>query len=501
MNLPNLKKIKELWYIPNHILQELISLEKIKKLREISYNLNWKNILITIFSFIASIYLSVYLENIWLARETAYMWWIFLMAVILWATEALPLFATAILILFAEIILLANPGWWENFWFVNWESPTYQSILSSFSNPIIFLFLWGFILSQAIIKQWVDKKFAWLLLKLFWKKPIWVILGFMSITAFLSMWMSNTATTAMMITLTIPLITQIPKLDSLKKALIISIPIAANIWWMATPIWTPPNAVTIWFLKTKWIEVGFIDWMLVATPIMIFLLFIWWLLIWFMYKPKSEEAKNIKFELPESNKITIKWYFIIFIFILTVILWLTEKIHNIPSAIVAFIPAIAFTAIWLTDRHDINSLDWNILILIAGWIALWNGMQITWFSDYIINLVPIQANTVIILLWVMTLGLSIIMSNTAATNIVLPIWIWLATSMSGWDDILTFGVIIALSASLAMALPVSTPPNVIAYSKWYLTTKDFLKIWLIIWIIWVSIVIFFSEFLINFWIK
>ncbi|MDD2871293.1 MAG: DASS family sodium-coupled anion symporter [Candidatus Gracilibacteria bacterium] len=500
MSLTDFRKLKQLKSLPRYILLELKNIEKIDKLRKATAHFNWKNIFIILLASVISVFFSLWLKSLGLAQETTYMGGIFMLSIILWSTEALPLFATAILIIFLEIIFLANPGDWAMLGFQNGDSPKYQSILSSFADPIIFLFLGGFILSQAIVKQGVDQKFAGILLKLFGTKPISVILGLMIVTAFLSMWMSNTATTAMMITLTIPLIAQIPNLDSLKKGLLLSIPIAANIGGMATPIGTPPNAVAIGFLKTKGIDIGFIDWMLVATPLMLILLFFSWILLWNLYKPKKL-AEEVRFLLPENKKITKGGILVIVVFIITVLLWLTEKIHNIPSAVVALIPAVIFTAMGLTDRNDINSLDWNILLLIAGGIALGNGMQITHFSDFLIQNLPTSSSMIIILLGFATLGLSIIMSNTAAANIILPIAVGIAITLGGDKEASIVGVIIALSASLAMALPISTPPNAIAYSKGILKTSDFVKTGLIIGIVGLGIVLTTTRFLIEFWMK
>lgn len=406
-----------------------------------------------------------------LSREAVYMTGIFVLAAFLWATEALPLFATAFIIMGLEIILLANPGNWTHLGFETTQSPDYKIFLSPLSNPIIILFLGGFILAQAAVKEGVDKALAAIVLNLFGGKPRMVLLGLMTITAIFSMWMSNTATTAMMITLITPMLLQIPKSDPIRKGLVLCIPFAANIGGMGTPIASPPNAVAVGFLRNEGINIGFLEWMEFGVPIMIGLLIIAWIVLWTIYKPQKKDI-NLK---ATKERIDGRGWYVIIIFIVTILLWLTEKIHGIPTAIVALIPAIAFTATGLLMRSDINSLEWNILILIAGGIALGLGMQKTGLDKIIVNLIPVGGNTIIAVLAITTILFSTFMSNTAAANLLLPVGISFAMALAGSDVGMVTNVAIgvALSASLAMALPISTPPNVIAYSKGEIETKDF----------------------------
>ena len=171
-----------------------------------------------------------------LSREAVYMAGIFVLAALLWATEALPLFATAILIIALEIILLANPGGWMGFGFADSNSPDYRVFLEPLANSVIVLFFGGFLLAHAILKEGVDQTMAGAVLRLFGASPRRVMLGLMVITAVFSMWMSNTATTAMMITLTVPMFSQLPVGDRLRKGLVLCVPFAANIGGMGTPI-------------------------------------------------------------------------------------------------------------------------------------------------------------------------------------------------------------------------------------------------------------------------
>ncbi len=475
---------------------ELFRANLINEFRKHITQTRWHFIILFFGSLIVSTIITIILLQTSMNREAAFMAGIFIFAALLWATEALPLFATAILIFGLEVIFLANPGGWENLGFANGHSPSYKVILLPLSSPILILFFGGFVLAHAAVKQGIDRKLAGIVLKFFGSNPFWVILGMMLITAVFSMWMSNTATAAMMITLVTPMLAQLPKDAPIRKAFILAIPFAANIGGMGTPIGTPPNAVALGFLKDNNIHVGFLEWMGIAIPLVIFLLIITWLLLWFLYKPK---IKNIYLN-SENIKIKPRGWYVILIFTLTVLLWLTEKIHHLPSAVVAMLPAIAFTVIGLIERKDINRLEWHILILIAAGIALGKGMQMTGLDKILIGLLPQNSHFTLFIMSLAAIVFSTFMSNTAAANLLLPIGISFALNFEGSHEATIVGISIALSASLAMSLPISTPPNAIAYSKGEITTKDFIKIGLIIGIIGLLLVLVLSRIVINFFI-
>ncbi len=433
-----------------------------------------------------------------MTREAVYMAGIFILAALLWVTEALPLFATAILIIVLEIILLANPGQWSGLGFAQGNSPDYTVFLAPLSDPVIVLFFGGFLLAQAVLKEGVDKALAGLILRLFGGKPLRVMLGLMLITAVFSMWMSNTATTAMMITLVIPIVEQIPKGDPLGKGLLLAVPFAANIGGMGTPIASPPNAVAVSFLQQAGYGVSFLQWVLIAVPLMAGLLLFSWLLLYAVYRPKD---KSIRLK-PMPHAIDTRGWYVIFVFFITVLLWLTDRVHGLSTAVVALFPAVAFTATGLLTRSDVNSLEWHILILIMGGIALGQGMQMTGLDDILVSFIPTQGNLVLAILVITTILLSTFISNTAAANLLLPIGIAFALDHLGSDNPgpVQLAISIALAASLAMALPISTPPNTIAYSKGSLKTSDFTRIGILVGATAVGMIILLGNTIISFWI-
>jgi solute carrier family 13 (sodium-dependent dicarboxylate transporter), member 2/3/5 len=399
-----------------------------------------------------------------LAHETAFMAGIFVLAALLWSTEALPLFATALLVIGLQVILIANPGEWAIL-ASETAAPDYRLFIAPFADPIIILFLGGFLLAQAAIKEGVDGALAGLVLRVFRGSPSKVMFGLMLVTAMFSMFMSNTATAAMMITLVIAMLPQIPKGDPMRKALVLSVPFAANIGGMGTPISSPPNAVAVGFLQRAGVEVSFLGWMMVAVPIMVVLLVIAWLLLKSLFKA---EAEDIILE-PAESSVDGRGWFVVAIFAVTVGLWLTDTWHGLPAAVVALVPAIAFTTTGILGRKDYNTLEWHILTLIAGGISLGTGMQLTGLDAAMMTMIPAEGAFVVAGIVVATVLLSTFMSNTAAANLLVPLGVALAAT-----DILRMeiGIMIALAASIAMALPVSTPPNAIAYAYQEFETKD-----------------------------
>ena len=449
--------------------------------------------LVSVFVSAGSTYLLLQTQK----QEIAFMLGIFLLAALLWVTEALPLFATALLVIGLEIILLANPGEWPGFGFETGGDPSYREILSPFADPILILFLGGFILARAAVKEGVDRALASSILKIFGSKPDMVILGMMLITGGFSMFMSNTATTAMMITLVSPLFINLKEDDPLRKGLVLCIPVAANIGGMGTPIGSPPNAVAIGFLRTEGIDISFLNWMIIGVPLALILLTIAWFIITRVFKSPDP---NVRLQTKRKS-IKGRGWFVITIFSLTILLWMSDQVHGLPSAVTALFPVIVFTSTGIIDRRDYNNLEWHILALIAGGIALGLGMKLSGLDVLIVGMIPTESTFIFILLIVFTVLLSIFMSNTAAANLLIPLGITLATLSFGIGkvEVAYYGLSIALASSAAMALPISTPPNAIAYAQGTLVSKDFIKVGGLISFMAILLIGLFGPQIISFW--
>jgi sodium-dependent dicarboxylate transporter 2/3/5 len=441
------------------------------RLNKVAPPVTKKNVSIFFTALIPAALVSYFMfKNEAISTQAAIMGGIFVLACLLWATEALPLFATALLIMGLEVLLLSNPAGWAHVGMPAGEEVHYSQFLRPLADPIIILFLGGFLLARASVKAGVDELIAAKLLKPFLSTPKKLMLGIILITAVFSMWMSNTATTAMMLSLLAPILVQIEDEPHLTKGLILAVPIAANLGGMGTPVASPPNAVAVGYLSNLGYQVNFSDWVLIAMPIVLIMLFIAWKFLMKKFPPIHADRT---FEI-RINKHDPWANYVLVIFGLTIMLWLTEALHGIPAPVISFVPLIAFTSTGLIDRSDINSLEWNILILIAGGIALGMGMSLTGLDKIIVQ--SIQADS-LFLVPVLLLGmllLSNFMSNTAASNLLIPIGIsMMQVQEFGKIGIFAGTIAIALAASMAMALPVSTPPNALAYSSGKLKSEDF----------------------------
>jgi ABC-type phosphate/phosphonate transport system ATPase subunit len=174
---------------------------------------------------------------------------IFLMAAVFWMFETIPIYSTSILVIFSQVLLLSTEGIIDYSGIAGYDPLPYTRFIGTLANPIIILFLGGFVLADASVKYDFDKNLTRILLSPFGNRTSTIILGLMAVTAALSAFMSNTATTAMMITVIIPIIAKMDPADPARIGIALSVPFAANIGGIATPIGTPPNAVVIAALK------------------------------------------------------------------------------------------------------------------------------------------------------------------------------------------------------------------------------------------------------------
>ena len=394
---------------------------------------------------------------------------IFVFAVILWVTEAIPLFATSLVVLASQVwFLTVLPG--------NDVEIDSSAFFAAMGNPIIVIFLGGFILAQAVQQEKIDEQMAAQLLRPFGTHPWAIMAGLMCITALFSMWMSNTATTAMMVVMIGPILRQIPDNKPLRKALMLSIPFGANIGGVGTPIGTPPNAIAVAQLHDRGLDIDFLTWMMLTMPILIGGLILMWGLLLVAYRPG-----RTKLDLKPQNefRMTRKAAVVYTTFALTVGLWLIGGQFGIPTAVAAVVPVAILTATGVIGRADFNRLDWATLALIAGGIALGSGITESQLDLWIMSLVPqegITITTLAAICCIVVVAMSTIMSNTVACNIVLPLALAIGVSLGGNTELQVMAVMIAVGASFGMGLPISTPPNVIAYATGEIDTRDMIRV-------------------------
>ena len=413
---------------------------------------------------------------------------IFGAAVVLWITEAIPLSATSILVILAEILLISDEalvGLPSGF-----EPPSYQSIFATLANPVLILFLGGFVLAETAAKYRLDRNLAGVLLRPFGNSPRAIVAGLMAITAVLSMFVSNTATTAAMMAVVIPVAAGLAPDDRLRVGLILSVPIAANIGGLGTPVGSPPNAIALGRLQDQGIEVDFVTWMALAVPVAVIVLAFAWFLLTRRF-PASADTVDVRIggAFDRGRPALILYV----VFALTVIGWVTEPVHGVPSAIVAFAAVVVLLSTQVFGVDDLRRLNWHILWLVGGGIALGNGVSSTGLDQWLVELFDwgsLSTGVLLVALAVVAIGLSTIISNSATANLLIPIGISLALSDAVDLDPLLVGVLIALSCSLAMALPVSTPPNAVAYATGEIETKDMAIVGLLVGAVGIVLVVF-----------
>ena len=413
-------------------------------------------------------------------------WWIF---------EVVPIAVTALL----PVILFPLTG-----------AMKLTATTASFGHKYVFLYIGGFILAIAIEKWNLHKRIALNIINIIGTSVSRIILGFMLATAFLSMWISNTATAVMMLPIGMAIIAQLKdNPDTIEdenaifgKALMLAIAYSASIGGVATLIGTPPNLVFAGVLEESFgIEMTFSKWIIFGLPISLILLFICWkYLTSFAFKFKQKEfpggAAEIKRQLNLLGKISYEEKAVLVVFIVTAFLWITrsfilkrfipaidDTIIAMTSAIVLFlIPAKNSKQTALIDWNNAVKLPWGILLLFGGGLALAEGFKSSGLAAWIgTQLSLIEGLPLLLLLFVLVLSVNFlteITSNLATTAMLLPIIAPVALLLDVHPYILMVGITVA--ASCAFMLPVATPPNAIVFGSNYLKIPDMMRagIWM-----------------------
>jgi len=379
-----------------------------------------------------------FLPDYGIDRNMVFTLFILLFAAGLWVSEAIPAFAVSLLVIALEIVLLGFP----NFDFSS-GSKDWQFYLQPWSSPLIFLFLAGFIMAAAASKTKLDLWLAKKILFYVGGRPHNIITGLIGITFVLSMFISNTATAAMMMTILIPLLTHIKESNPFKKAVLLAVVIGANLGGMGTIIGTPPNAIAVGVLGEN--APSFIGWMgLAVVPAVIVTLILRYAILK-MY-PSSEPFIDLKIikEVEHFDDSTTKFSKIptipswkknitMVIFSLTILLWLTGPLHHIPTTVVSLIPIIGFTLFGILDADDICKIRWDVIILIIGGLSLGLAVSKSGLDMWFATLISTDGLSILLLMFIFSYVVVIIsnfMSNTAASNIMLPIVIAIAITIS-----------------------------------------------------------------------
>lgn len=424
---------------------------------------------------------------------------ILLFATGLWMSEAVPAFAVSLLVVFLNVMLLG----FDNFKFSDPNSQ-WAMFLRPWGSPLIFLFFSGFVMGIAASKTkldlWVTKK----ILSIVGHKPKNILTAILFVTFFFSMFVSNTATTAMMLTAVLPIVHSLKDNDKFAKGLLLSIAVGANIGGMGTIIGTPPNAIAVGLLEDN--APSFLEWIFYGAVPAFVIVFI---LRFYLIKAYSSTAHFIdtsciadieQFDASiakiSGSKIPIwKKNITIITFLITIFLWLTGSLHGIPTSVVAFLPVIVFTLLGIINVEDIMSVRWDVIILIVGGLSLGIAVSHSGLAVWFAHLFNFENANIIIFMLIFAYIIVLVsnfMSNTAASNIILPLVLAFSISFDKFDYVV---IAIALCSSLAMVLPISTPPNAIIFSTEKIETKDMIKLGMLVAIFAPIIIILWAYFL------
>lgn len=402
---------------------------------------------------------------------------ILVFAASLWVTGAIPAFAVGILVIGLQIVLLGKPGGVFAETEHDWEQ-----FVAVIGHPLVWLFFGGFVLAAGMTRTGLDRGLASGLLGRFGDRPGSVLLGVMGATFVLSMFVSNTATAAMMLALLVPLLASLDADDPYATGLLLGVATAANLGGMGSLIGSPPNAIAVGVLAQHGGEITFLEWMVVGLPPALLLLAVAWFLIGRLYPSRRERLPVAAWGGgPDSAATAVpRWERLVVggTLLLTVGLWLTSQWHGIPTAAVSFIPIVLLTTTGVLGAKAIRGLSWDVLFLLAGGLALGQTVTETGLSTWIVEQLPVEGLGLLPLAAAMaflTVVLSNFMSNTAAANILVPIGATMAVGNEVW-----VAVPIALAASCAMCLPIATPPNALAFATGRIQTRDFIRLGLVL---------------------
>jgi solute carrier family 13 (sodium-dependent dicarboxylate transporter), member 2/3/5 len=438
-----------------------------------------------------------------------------------WLTEAIDVSATALLPIAVFPLLGILP---------------ISATTAPYASDLIFLFLGGFVLALSMQRWGLDRRIALLTLRVVGSKPANIIGGFMVVTAGLSMWVSNTATTAMMLPIALSVIALVLKQEAghsledhgipddavpgrnFALSLMLAIAYAASIGGIATIIGSPPNGIVVQFLAQEYQrEIGFADWLLIGGPVtLIFLPIAWALITWVLYPIRIREVAGgqalFAREAERLGRVKSGEWVTLTVFLCTALLWITrpylrtitlgegddawQPLAGLSDAGIAILAALALFVIpvrrrdaaggpvrtFAMDWDTAVKLPWGILILFGGGLSLAAAVQTNQVAEFLgAQTVALGAFPVIVLVVAITAGvifLTELTSNTATTATLVPVLAGIASGLAVAPEMLVIPA--AIAASCAFMMPVATPPNAIVFGSGYITIPQMAKagLWL-----------------------
>lgn len=435
-----------------------------------------RNLTILIFVIAGAFLLTQFFAPAALEPSARHALFILIVAAALWISESIPPFAVSFLVIGLAVFFLESTAPLD-------ITEDWEKYVNTWSSPVIWILLGGFILAIGAQITSFDRKFSALVIQRFGTRPYRLLLGIMLTTGFLSMFISNTATTAMMLTIIMPFAKQYGKKEPIVKAMMLGVAAAATLGGIGTVIGSSPNAIALGILQSAGYEFSFVDWMIPGIPTALILILLSWYILKKTYKTDLQNLDLLVSDEPAPRELadrntTENRVIVILTFLVTISLWMTSAIHMIPVAVVSLIPIVVFTAVGIIQAEEIKLIPWDTLILVAGGLTLGIAINDSGLAAYMVGLIPAFENPVLVILLmaVITSLASNVMSNTAAASILIPFGALLVPP----EFVLLMVVTLGFAASTALLLPISTPPNALVFSTKYLRQADFRSVGLII---------------------
>ena len=402
-----------------------------------------------------------------------------------------------------------------------------KTVAASYGSPIIFLFFGGFVMALALEKVQLHKRIALKIVNFTGTSPDRIILGFMIATAFLSMWISNTATTVVMLPIALSVISLLAHDDdgfskgdkNFALAIMLGIAYAANVGGIATIIGTPPNTVMVGFMESTYgAEISFLSWMKIGVPFSMLMLGIIYIVLVKLVYPNHLGARNdgkeiIDAEIRKIGELQKTELRVLIIFFVTIVLWIL-RVHinqwlpfiSLSDAGISMLAAFALFTIpfnfgkgeFTLEWEDTKKLPWGILILFGGGLALAKGLAdagvIQFIGDLVSSNVGLSFLIVVSLMITIVLFMTELMSNVALVAIFAPVIAGVALGLD--QEILPILIPATMAASCAFMLPMATPPNAIVFASGYIKVSEMVKSGFILNIVSIIILIIFAQYII-----
>lgn len=393
--------------------------------------------------------------------------------VVLWVTEAVPLFVTSLAI--PVVIVATGVG-------------TPDDALSPFFHPIIALFFGSFLMAEAMRRTGLDHLAAVTIVARAGRSPLTLFAAMLGVSAFLSLWMANTAAVAVLLPIALAVTAPLASVGY-RRAVVLGIAYAATVGGVGSAIGTPANPLAIEFLRDfVGRDISFVEWFAVGLPMVVIFLPIMGAYLWWRMRARPEAARFAEAravarrEMQEAGRPNRDQLIVLAVFLGVVAFWLTEAWHGMETGIVALGGAVALALLGRILPEDLGRISWASLLTFGGGLALGFFVLSTGTSDWIATrldgLAVIPAPIAILVVGMVTLGLTMIASNTAAAAMLIPLAIPLA-GITGVDPVLMV-LVVAIASSIDFALVIGTPPTMLAYSTRLFTPAQIFRVGIVL---------------------